>query len=65
MKKKVEKALEYANATNKIENNEMSKEELKEIKQALEENKESFLYRLVERLQEKNGKTKWGFRLWF
>lgn len=58
MEKKVEKALEYANATNKIENNEMSKEELKEIKQALEENKESFLYRLVERLQEKNGKTK-------
>lgn len=58
MEKKVDKALEYANATNKIENNEMSKEELKEIKQALEENKESFLYRLVERLQEKNGKTK-------
>lgn len=58
MEKKVDKALEYANATNKIENNEMSKEELKEIKQALEENKESFLYRLVERLKEKNGKTK-------
>ena len=58
MEKKVDKAVEYANATNKIENLEMSKEELKEIKQALEENKESFLYRLVERLKEKNCKTK-------
>ena len=58
MEKKVDKAVEYANATNKIEDLEMSKEELKEIKKALEENKESFLYRLVERLKEKNGKTK-------
>ena len=58
MEKKVDKAVEYANATNKIEDLEMSKEEIKEIKKALEENKESFLYRLVERLKEKNGKTK-------
>lgn len=58
MEKKVDKAVEYANATNKIEDLEMSKEELKEIKKALEENKESFLYRLIERLKETNGKTK-------
>lgn len=66
MEEKLDKALEYAEATNKIEKLDMTKEELQGIKDAIIDQKsdESFLYNLVKKINEsdkenKNGKTKW------
>lgn len=61
---RINEALKYADATNKIENKNMTKEELKNLKEELLKNDEntSFLYNLVARLKKRdvevNGKNR-------
>lgn len=52
---KVNEAIKYANATNKIEDMNMTTEELNEIKNAIlkDSNNKSFLYNLVTKTKKK------------
>lgn len=61
MSKKIEKAIKYAESTNKIEDLDLAREELEKIKKAILENKsqKSFLNSIVDGIKEKqNGKIK-------
>lgn len=56
---KVDEAIKYANATNKIEDMNMTKEELNTIKNALLDDKgnNSFLYNIVNKIRNKEEKS--------
>lgn len=55
---KVNEAIKYANATNKIEYMDMTKEELTELKDAIlkDSDNKSFLYNLVNKLKKREEK---------
>lgn len=55
---KVNEAIKYANATNKIEDMDMTKEELTELKDAIlkDSDNKSFLYNLVNKLKKREEK---------
>lgn len=57
-KEKVNEAIKYANATNKIEDMDMTKEELTELKDAIlkDSDNKSFLYNLVNKLKKREEK---------
>lgn len=65
-KKLAEAALKYAIASNKIEDLELSPEELEEVKKVIQDNDNSIMMLIndiMKRLGDKDGKTKWGIRL--
>ncbi len=55
---KVNEAIKYANATNKIEDMDMTKEELTELKDVIlkDSDNKSFLYNLVNKLKKREEK---------
>ena len=60
-KKLAEAALKYAMATNKIEDLELSPEELEEVKKVIQDNDNSIMMLIndiMKRLGDKDGKTK-------
>ena len=57
MKNKIEKAIKYAESTSMIENMNPTKEELKTIKQMLENPDKKILIK-IQKKEEKNGKIK-------
>ena len=59
MDKTLEEAIKYADATSKIEDLNMTKEELKEIKKAIKQENEEFKEDVIKIIKEdKNGQTK-------
>lgn len=60
MDDKLDKAIEYAKATNSIEDLDMSKQELEDIKSAIlgEKTDESYLYSIVKKINTKDDRKK-------
>lgn len=59
MDKTLEEAIKYADATSKIEDLNMTKEELKEIKKAIKQENEEFKKDVIKIIKDdKNGKIK-------
>lgn len=58
MENKIEKAIKYAESTSMIENMNPTKEELKTIKQMLENSNKKQTLVKIQKKEEKNGKVK-------